>query len=161
MEPDYDSFCEGDAAEDAGDYARARACFEEGTHLGGHLCWARLGHLFDQGRGAPPDKARAKECWRRAWRHGDVTAGLNIAITCRELGDRRGMVRWLRRAAAAGDFDAHVELTKLCISGEGLRRSMASATRYLDAALALPAIQPWEADEANAMLEALRVERVA
>jgi hypothetical protein len=59
MEPDYDSFCEGDAAEDAGDYARARACFEQGTRLGGHLCWARLGHLFDQGRGAPLDKARA------------------------------------------------------------------------------------------------------
>jgi TPR repeat protein len=160
MEPDYDRFCEGDAAEEAGDFAGARACFEQGARLGGHLCLSRLGHLFDAGRGAPLDKVRAKDCWRRAWRLGDVTAGRNIALTCRELGDRRGSVRWLRKAAAAGDFDALVDLAKLCISGEGLRRSMASAADYLDAALALPGIQSWEADEAKSMLETLRVGRI-
>ena len=156
MEPDYDCFCEGDAAEDAGDYSRARACFEQGARLGGHLCWSRLGHLFDNGLGAPLDKARAKDCWRKAWRLGDVGAAHNIALICRELGDRRGSVRWFRKAAAAGDADALIELAKLCISGEGMRRSMAAAAHYLHAALALPGIQPWEADEVQAMLRQLR-----
>lgn len=159
MEPDFDCFCEGDTAEDAGDYDRARESFERGTRLGGHLCWSRLGHLFDTGRGAPLDKSRAKDCWRKAWRLGDVTAAHNIALTCRELGDRRGSVRWFRMAAAAGEVDAHVELAKLCISGNGLHRSMTSAAHYLHAALALPSIQPWEADEVQAMLGELQRSR--
>jgi len=102
------------------------------------------------------DKSRAKACWRKAWRLGDVMAAHNIALTCRELGDRRGSVRWFRMAAAAGDVDAHVELAKLCISGNGLRRSMTSAADYLHAALALPGIRPWEADDVQAMLDQLQ-----
>lgn len=89
------------------------------------------------------------------WRRGDVTAAICIALTCRELGDGRGSVRWFRKAAAAGDVDALIELAKLCTRGEGLRRSLASAAQLLEAALARPGIQPWEADEVKTMLRRL------
>ena len=159
MEPDYECFYEGDAAEEAGDYARALACFEQGTRLGGSLCWARLAFLYDYGNGVPLDKARAKDCWLKAWRRGDNTAAFNIAITCRQLGDRRGSVRWFRKAAAAGNVDAHIELAKLCIRGEGLRRSKVSAAQFLQAALVQPWVQPDEAKQVKAMLTRLRASR--
>jgi uncharacterized protein len=149
---DYDDFCSGDAAEEAGDYTLARERFEQGARMGGYLCLSRLGHLFDSGRGAPVDKARAMSCWREAWRRGDATAAHNIAILYRERGDRRGSFRWFQRAAELGGADAQIELAKCYLNGVGVRRSVSSAIQCLTAALAMPDIQPWELDEAKLII---------
>ena len=156
MNHDFDCFSKGDAAEDAGDYVLAREFFALGAHCGGRLCWSRLGHLYDAGRGAPLDKARAMSCWRKAWRLGDTTAAHNIAILFRERGKRRESFRWLHRAAGKGGADAQIEIAKNYLSGDGVRSSAHLAARYLVVALTMRDIQPWETDEARLMLRRIR-----
>jgi hypothetical protein len=125
-------YLRGDAAEDAGDFAVARRCFENGAAAGEALCWTRLGLLHDLGSGVPVDKAEAMRCYRKAWRLvGDAAAAHNIAILYKERGDRRLMFQWWLRAADAGDGDACLEVARCYGSGEGVRRSPDLQVRYL------------------------------
>jgi hypothetical protein len=149
-------FREGDAAEEAGETARALRCFEEGAALGDAICWSRLGLMFDIGKGVQIDKARAMRCYRMAWRQRDTVAALNIAILYRERGDRRAMFRWYRRAAREDDGSAEFELAKCYMTGTGVRRSMDMAIRSLAVALNSDRISEAEREEAQSLYARFR-----
>ena len=51
----------------------------------------------------PSDLARGEKLYKRAFRIGNTTAGINLAVTYQNLGRYRDAVRWFRRASAAGD----------------------------------------------------------
>lgn len=146
----------GDAAEQAGDFALARTCFEQAAQLGEVIGLARLAYMFDAGLGGTPDKTEAMRHYRRAWRRGSAAAANNIAILYRERGDHRAMFRWFQRCAQAGAADAHLELAKCYVSGIGVRRSLDHALRSLAAVLIAVDVFEASREEAEAMMVRLR-----
>jgi uncharacterized protein len=151
MAGDHQYVIEGDAVEEAGDYATARAAFERGAALGDAFCWTRLGLIFDKGLGCDVDKPKAMQCYQRAWRARDVVAAYNIATLYREVGNLRAMVQWFQRAAEAGDDGALVEVARCLIHGVGVRRNNSEAVSALREALR-GSLSPAEREEAEEML---------
>ncbi|MDQ3365030.1 MAG: tetratricopeptide repeat protein [Myxococcota bacterium] len=69
--------------------------------------------------------------YKRAFRLGNTTAALNLAATYQNLGRYRDAVRWFRRALAAGDPSALLELAKAELLGMGTRRNVPAAFERL------------------------------
>jgi TPR repeat protein len=153
-------FRRGDAAEEAGDYAAARECFEAGARLGDPASVVRLGMLFDLGLGVLQDKAEAMRCYRRAWRRRDTCAANNIAVLYRERADCVRMFRWFQRAADAGDGGAFLELAKCRLAGIGAPKSTEAALRHLATAMSSDSISESDREAAADLLEHLRLRRV-
>jgi TPR repeat protein len=152
----------GDAAEDAGDYERARQAFEKGAALGDVSCLNRLAYLFDVGIGVEVDKAFAMRCYQRAWRRGRCyVAANNIAVLYRESGNLKAMFQWFERAAEQGDEDALVELAKCYLDGLGVRRSIDQALRRLAAAASKPNLFEASREEVGALLAEFRPKVIA
>jgi uncharacterized protein len=97
--------------------------------------------MFDNGIGCDVDKPRAMRCYRRAWRARDAVAAKNIGVLYHEAGNRRGMFRWFKRAAGAGDDGAFVEIAKCFLDGIGVRKDADAAktalTRAIDGTLSV------------------------
>ena len=74
---------------------------------------------------------RAAPLYRKAYRRGDHTAAFNLASTYLNLGRYREAVAWYRRALAAGDPDASMELARAELLGLGTRRNTRSAIARL------------------------------
>ena len=79
----------------------------------------------------PSDLARGEKLYKRAFRLGNTTAALNLAATYQNLGRYRDAEQWFRRALAAGDPSALLELAKAELSGMGTRRNVPSAFERL------------------------------
>lgn len=97
----------------------------------------------------PSNLARGEKLYKRAFRLGNTTAALNLAVTYQNIGRYRDAVRWFRRALAAGDTSALLELAKAELSGMGTRRNVAAALdrlRRLASGVAFTA--PFERTEA-------------
>lgn len=148
-------FSRGDDAQEAGDFDLARVCFEQGAALGDANCLSRLAYLYDVGIGVPIDKRQARWLYIRAWRHGCLVAGNNLAILHRENGNHGAMVRWFRRAVERGDDGARVELAKCYLQGLGVEPSPALALRHLRTALAGDGLCGHEREEAAGLLTGL------
>jgi len=146
----------GDAAEEAGNYALARECFEQGAALGDEVCWTRLAYMFDVGIGVPVDKTEAMRCYRQAWRQRSTVAANNIAILYRERGNRRAMFKWFERGALQNDGDAQVEVAKSYLKGDGVRRNLQLALQWLATAQSNTNITDDSLEEAVALLLELR-----
>jgi TPR repeat protein len=146
------------AAEEAGNHEFARQSYERGAALGDAFSLFRLAHMYDVGElGVSPDKVRAMQLYKRAWRKGNWWAAPNnIAILYRERGDRRAMFQWFERAAAKGDGSAHLDLAKCFLEGTGVRKNAESALRCLAFAVGSEHISEAEREEAQALLDSLR-----
>jgi TPR repeat protein len=153
-------FRTADAAQEAGDFALAKASFERGAALGDPSCWERLGYMFDVGIGVSINKAEAMRCYRQAWRHRSTSAANNIAILYRERGDKRAMFRWYSRAAKAGDGSAHLDMAKCYRDGTGVRKSVDAAVRCLAIAVQAYFITEAEREEAQILLDGFRPKAV-
>lgn len=111
---------------------------------------------------APPcnsnDLARGEKLYKKAFRLGNTTAAINLAVTYQNLGRYRDAVRWFRRASAVGDSRALFELAKAELFGVGTRRNVAAAISKLDqVARGLAFAAPFERAEAMViMADALR-----
>jgi TPR repeat protein len=147
---------QGHAAEATGNYAHARACFEQGAALGDAICQTRLAYMFDNGIGVPVDKAKAMSLYRRAWRKRSTVAANNIAILYRERGNRRAMFKWFERCALEGDGDAQVEVAKCYLNRAGVRRDFQLALRWLVMAEHNQHITEASREEAQTLLLELR-----
>jgi TPR repeat protein len=79
----------------------------------------------------PGDLARAEKLYKQAFRLGNTTAAFNLAVTYQNLGRYRNAVGWFRRALAAGDPSAILELAKAELFGLGTRRNVAAAISKL------------------------------
>ncbi len=146
----------GSDAEDAGDFAHARSCFQHGADLGDDGCWVSLGLMFDLGRGVTVDKQQAMRCYRKAWRRRNEAAANNIAILYREIGKHRTMFSWFLRGATTGDGGAYIEMAKCYRDGIGVRKSPEAVVRCLAAALSHPPLSEYEFEEAQTMLADFR-----
>jgi len=158
----YALFQIGDAAEEAGDFARAHSAFERGAALGDVACLSRLAYLFDTGKGVEIDKAVAMRLYQRAWRneHGTV-AGSNIAILYRERKQWQQMFRWWQRVAATGDGSAQLEMAKCYLRGRGVKRDIQAALRCLASAEGSVYISEYERDLAGRLRRKLRPRAVS
>jgi TPR repeat protein len=145
----------GHAAEEAGDYETARACFRKAADLGDEVGLNRLANMLDLGLGAHPDKVEAMRLYREAWRRRSAVAAANIAVLYRERGNRRRAHEWLVRAAKAGDGDACLEVAKNLIAGTGVRKSLEMAVRWLQAARNQSNVTQHAVEEASALLQTL------
>jgi uncharacterized protein len=152
----------GDAAEEAGNFAHARAAFERGAALGDVACISRLAYLFDTGTGVEVDKATAMNLYQRAWRkERDAVAGSNIAILYRERRQWQSMFRWWQRVATTGDGSAQLEMAKCYLRGRGVRRDLQAALRCLAAADVSPYISEYQRDLAQRLRRKLRPQAVS
>ena len=149
-------FLKGDAAEERGDFAAARAAFEKGAELGDEFCLSRLAVMFDVGLGVVPDKGKSLRLYIQAWRRGSFTAGNNLAILYRERGNLRGELRWFQRAADRGDDGAKIELAKHYLNGTSAQFSPQRALRLLAEAKTGGALSEAEFEEADAIIANLR-----
>lgn len=151
----------GDTAQEAGNFAHARAAFERGAALGDVSCISRLAYLFDTGTGVEVDKAAAMRLYQQVWRkERDVTAGSNIAILYRERGEWLPTFRWWKRVAATGDGSAQLEMAKCYLRGRGVKRDLQSALRCLAAAEGSAYISEYERELARRLLRKLRLRTV-
>lgn len=79
--------------------------------------------------GAPAEVRRGIGLYRRAFRAGNRTAALNLAVTYQNAGNARAAVRWFRRANNAS---AQVELAKASFHGAGTTRTPQAALTELE-----------------------------
>lgn len=146
-------FSTGDAAHDAGDFDLALRCFQQGVAAGDVSCLERLAYMYDEGIGVGVDKRFAMRCYQSAWRRGGQVAANNIAILYRQQGNLKAMVRWYKRAIERGDEDARVELAKCYLNGDGVRKSVGSASLQLQLATKAYYITEAAREEAARLLQ--------
>jgi TPR repeat protein len=130
-----------DAASDAwdeGDEAKALALFKQAADQGDLPSMLNIGYFYDEGLGVPIDKGAAMHWYRKAFDLGEASAGHNIAILYREQDDPKSAAEWFAKAVEAGDMDAHVELAKAYLAGDGVEASEAKAREHLELAVAAP-----------------------
>ena len=150
----------GDAAQGEGNFDHARRAFERGAALGDVDCLVRLAYMFDVGCGIEADKSQAMRLYQRAWRRGNTTAGLNIAILYRERQNARAMFQWWQRVARTGDGSALFEMAKCYLAGIGVRNDGQAALRCLARAVRSRHISEAEREEAIELLSGLRPRQV-
>jgi hypothetical protein len=73
----------------------------------------------------------------------------------KEQGKRRLTFSWYGRSAALEDGDSSLELAKLYLSGCGVRRSIPSAKKHLQAALTSRCITEASLEEAQELMRKL------
>jgi uncharacterized protein len=88
-----------------------------------------LGVLLGNGDGVRKNVDEALLWLRKSFHAGDASAGQNIAITYREIGDLRAAVKWFRKSADAGDGDALIQLGIHYYWGKGVRKNPKAAIR--------------------------------
>ena len=86
------------------------------------------GHLSNAG---PAGWPRGEALYRRAFRLGQATAAYNLAVTYKTRGRYRDAVAWFRRAHAAGDPSAILDLALAELHGQGTRRNVRGALAKL------------------------------
>lgn len=151
----------GDAAQEAGNFARAIVVFERGAALGDADCLSRLAFIMDTGTGIRADKSAAMRLYLRAWRkERSVVAGSNIAILYREQRRWQSMFRWWQRVANAGDGSAQLEMAKCYLRGRGVRRDLQAALRCLGIAECSKYISEYERELARRLSRKFRLRLV-
>jgi len=111
-----------------------------------------LGFFYDVGIGTRTDKAMAMRWYKRAYRRGDAAAASNIAVLYKEQGKSRLAFGWYARSAALGDGDSSLELARLYLSGQGVRRSIPNAKKNLRGALSSRLITEASREEAQQIM---------
>jgi TPR repeat protein len=96
-----------------------------------------LGYIYDLGRGARANRAKALHWYLRAYKAGGTTGALaasNLATVYRDLGQPRQEFQWYVRAAELGDADAILEIGICYLSGKGVKRSPFLAVEHFKSA---------------------------
>lgn len=125
---------------------------QEAASAGNLAAKFRLGYCYDVGEGMPIDKRRARKLYLEAWRGGEAWAALNMAALCRENGDRRGQIRWLRKAAANGLAEGVLELARETAGRKTVRMHREFLAQNLKT---LIRSSPSDANEARGLLKRL------
>jgi hypothetical protein len=131
----------GKIAFERGDFARARALFEEAAAAGDALAAHHLATMLSRGQGGPEDAPRAVALYRRA-AEGDVAeAAYNLgAAYALGHGTRVDLVealRWTTVAAELGDRDALHRVGSMLAIGEGTAADLPRAAGYWERAARL------------------------
>ena len=134
-----------------GDIAQAHALFVHAVSEGCNGCMLNLGYFYDEGLSQPRSKSTALHWYVQAYRHGDLSAATNIAIIYRERRQWRTMFSWFRKACAAGDGDAELDLAKCFLTGRGTNFSRSRTLKHLLRATRSHHITPAGQEEARAL----------
>lgn len=97
------------------------------AELGDPAGMVNVGDVLTSPGATRGDLARGMRYYRSAFRRGHATAAFNLAVTYQSLGRYRDAVQWFRRAHAAGDPSALLEVAKAELFGVGTRRDAAAA----------------------------------
>ena len=125
-------------AYDKGRWAPAFRAFQVLAEQGDETAFLMLGYIYDTGRGARRNLAKALHWHLRAYKVGGDTGALaasNLATICRDHGDSRQEFQWYVRAAKLGDDDSLVEIGIRYLAGKGVRRSPSMAVKHFKAAV--------------------------
>jgi uncharacterized protein len=114
--------------------AKAARWFSRAAEHGSAPAQNNLGIVLSNGNGVRKNVQEALFWLRKAFRGGDSCAGPNIAVTYRENGNLKAAVRWFRRAVAADDGDALVQLGIHYYWGKGVRTNPRAAVKCFRAA---------------------------
>lgn len=98
----------------------------------------RLGLMFGNGQGVPPDQGKAGEWFEKATATLDPGACFNLGVMYYQgqglPRDYREAARWFRKAAERGDAEAQFNLGLMYANGEGVARDAGEATRWYEQA---------------------------
>ena len=121
-----------------GNVGAGRRMLERAIELGDADAMLELAtHLTEQAA-STADRARALALYRRAFRRGEATAAYFLADTYKRRGRYREAVAWWRRAHAAGDARAILDLALAELHGVGTRRDGPGALAKLRLAASAP-----------------------
>jgi TPR repeat protein len=110
--------------EEAGDYKMAAKVLQRGAKLGNPSCQLNLGNYYADGTGVRKSLERAAYWYKAAYRSGDRSGALGLAIDKRNQGDFRSAEAWFKKAVAMKDGSAHLELAKMYLA-QGKKRTEA------------------------------------
>jgi FimV-like protein len=102
--------------EEAGDYKMAAKVLRRGAKLGNSSCQLNLGNYYADGTGVRKSPERAAYWYEAAYRNGDRSGALSLAIDKRNQGDFRSAEAWFKKAVAMRDGGAHLELAKMYVA---------------------------------------------
>jgi hypothetical protein len=131
----------GTIAFERGDFARARALFEEAAATGDALAASHLATMLSRGQGGPEDAPRAVALYRRAAEADVAEAAYNLgAAHALGHGTRVDLVEarsWYTVAAELGDRDGLHRVGTMLAMGEGTTADLPRAAGYWERAARL------------------------
>jgi TPR repeat protein len=141
---------------DQGKYQLAFPIFLKLAESGHASSQNNLGTMYESGQGVEPSSERALYWYRKAIRNGGKASIYNLADFYRRNGRLDLAKIWFKKAAAVGDGEAAVELSKLYMSGR-ITRPIAQRVYELlsDAANPLNS-DPENVEEAMQLIEKLK-----
>jgi len=112
-------FLEAEQFEEKGDFKSAFNRLLAGAQLGDTPSQLNLGNFYAWGTGVRRDLEKAAYWYKKAYKGGDASGALNLAIDRRNEGNLRSAVFWFRRAVAMNCGDACIELAKIYSAKKG------------------------------------------
>ena len=95
-----------------------------------------LGQAYRLGKGVPIDLARAQRYLEQAARKGHVDAATTLGVLLFQNGNRTGAIRWLKKAAEAGEERAMLLYGTALFNGDGVARDPILAYAFVSRAAA-------------------------
>ncbi len=146
-----------------GDHAAAVAAWRPLAAKGDADAAFNLGQAYRLGKGVPIDLAQAQGLFEQAARKDHIDAALNLGILLFQNGNRISGMRWLKRAADAGEPRAMLLYGTALYNGDGVTADPVAAYAYVSRAAAqgLPPAKATLADLDEAMALEQRQKGVA
>ncbi len=111
---------EGIEAWQKGDHAAAIATWSPLAAKGDADAAFNLGQAYRLGKGVPTDLARAQQYLEQAARKDHVDAATTLGILMFQNGNRTGAMRWIKKAALAGEARAMLLYGTALYNGDGI-----------------------------------------
>src|SRR5215468_3200373 len=118
MATSEDLFVQANKEHESGRVKKAYKLFVRAAREGHPYAQNSVGYFLDNGIGVAQNKKKAIHWYRKAARKGDICAIANLGTVYRDLGNLRRAAFWFKRALAAGDGDAALELAKIHLTKE-------------------------------------------
>jgi TPR repeat protein len=115
-------FGKAEKYEEAGDLGNAFKCLLAAAQLGHSGGQLNLGNSYASGQGTRRNSARAAHWYKKAYRNGESTGALNLAIDRRNDGNARSAVIWFKKAIAMNNGEACIALAKIYKTRKGGQR---------------------------------------
>ena len=122
--------------------------WQKGDHSAGVAIWTplaakgdadaafNLGQAYRLGKGVPIDLARAQRYLEQAARKDHVDAATTLGVLLFQNGNRTGAMRWLKKAAEAGEARAMLLYGTALYNGDGVARDPVTAYAFVSRAAA-------------------------
>ena len=119
-----------------GNHAAAVAAWKPLAAKGDADAAFNLGQAYRLGKGVPIDLARAQGLFEQAARKGHLDAATTLGILLFQNGNRTGAMRWLKRAAEAGEARAMLLYGTALYNGDGVAPDPVAAYAFVSRAAA-------------------------